>query len=189
MKNSHAGIAWIVAAVALGIGLALAVGLAQGALVVPAKGFVATIQRATNPAAFYATAAFYAVLAVASVWLLVAILRADREVQPSAARAATRTRPARTGEFPGRIGYAQSGREGAVVVELPGGRYEFYWEIGGGDCIAIVSVPGAGEWSKHSALAAHPRDAFLAALAREVGAAQCPSARIEITPDAILFRH
>jgi hypothetical protein len=187
VTGSYGKSAWIIAAVALGIALALGWGLLQGELVVPAKGFMATIRRASNPAGFYATAAFYAVLVGLCVWLLVAVLRADDGgARPFAPPRVTSMGGG--GRFPGKVLFAESGREGAVIVELASGRHDFYWEFGGGDCVAIVSLPRAHEWTKFPALAPHPRDAFVAALAREVGAKQCPSARIEITPDAILFR-
>jgi hypothetical protein len=186
--NAERGaVPWVIAAVAAGIALVLAVGLLRGELVVPAKGFMTTIQHATNPVAFYATAGFYAAMAGLCVWLLVAVLRAS-DGAPTSAAGAVRASVFAGGRFPGKIGYAQSGREGAVVVELATGRHDFYWEFGGGDCVAIVSVPNERHWAKLPVLAPHPRDQFIAALAREVGAAQCPSARIEITADAILFR-
>ena len=187
MKVPRGALPWIVGATALVIALALMVGFARGELFVPAKGFGVTIQRATNPAGFYATAVLYATLAGLCFWLLVAVLRAGNEVTPRARVASRASRAAPVG-FPGTIEYVQSGRDGAVVVALASGRHEFYWEFGGGDCVAIVSVPDAQQWTRFPALVPHPRDAFLAVLAREVGARQCPSARIEITPDAILFR-
>ena len=187
MKTSTA--TWVIAALTLGIALVLAVGLVEGALTIPAKGFMTTIRRSSNPAGFYATAAFYAVLVGLCVWLLVAVLRAQGGAAPSAPRVSRiGAGPSRGGGFPGKVLFAESGREGAVIAELATGRHEFYWEFGGGDCVAIVSVPRAHEWGKFPALAPHPRDEFIAALAREVGAQQCPSARIEITADAILFR-
>ena len=187
MKIGRGALPWIIGATALAIALALAFGILRGELFVPARGFGVTIQRATNPAGFCATAALYATLAGLCVWLLVAVLRAGNEVTPRT-RGATRTSRAAPVGFPGTIEFAQSGRDGAVVVALASGRHEFYWEFGGGDCVAIVSVPNARQWATHPALAPHPRDAFLEALAREVGARQCPSARFEITPDAIVFR-
>jgi len=181
MEISSRSVPWILAAVTLFFLGVIAAGFIDGSLTVPTKGFHTTLKRASNPAGFYALAGFYAVLAAVTGWLLVAVLRADR------GKAARPVRTARATHFPGKVGFEQDGREGRVVVELASGRHAFYREFGGGDCIAIVSVPTAAEWPTLPALAPHPREAFLLALAQEIGARQCPGARYRITDDAILF--
>jgi len=185
MNVSARAIPWIIAGAALLFLGVLAYGLYQGELVVPSKGFRTTLERASNPTAFYATALFYAVLAGACVWLLVAVLRAGHADRPRARAVAPDTAP--PGSFPGRIGVTQDGRSGEVNVELASGTHAFYWEIGGGTCVAYVSVPTAEEWPRVAALAPHPREVFLQALAREVGRRQCPTARYAIERDAIVY--
>jgi hypothetical protein len=74
-----------------------------------------------------------------------------------------------------------------LLVVLDGGPHRFWWEFGGGDCIAIVTVPTPEEWTRIPALAAYPRDAFLDALAREIVRTQCPGARYAIESQSILF--
>ena len=118
-------IPWIIAGAALLFLGVLAYGLYQGELVVPSKGFRTTLGRASNPTAFYATALFYAVLAGACVWLLVAVLRATSPERPRARSGVPRT-PS-SGAFPGRIGFTQDGRSGSVNVELASGQHAFYW--------------------------------------------------------------
>ena len=186
MNVSARAVPWIIAGAALFFLGVLAYGLYQGQLVVPSKGFRTTLERASNPAAFYAAAAFYAGLAGACVWLLVAVLRASEQARPRA-RSGVPGAPSSGGAFPGRIGFTQDGRSGQVNVELPSGTHAFYWEFGGGACVAYVSVPTAEEWPRVAALAPHSRDAFLEALAREVGRQQCPRARYAIERNAIVY--
>jgi len=176
---------WIIAGAALFFLGVLAYGLYHGVLSLPSKGFRTTFERATNPTAFFAAAAFYAALAGACVWLLVAVLRAGDAGRPRARTVVPG--PPSAGSFPGRIGFTQDGRSGEVNVEFASGTHAFYWEFGGGACVAYVSVPTEEEWPRVPALAPHPRDAFLDALAREVGRQQCPRARYVIERNAIVY--
>jgi len=87
-----------------------------------------------------------------------------------------------------KVSIRQDGRSGDVVVTLPGGSRTFWWEFGGGSCIAFVSIPDPAQWAADRLLSALPREAFLRALANEVAAQQCAGARIEISDRAISFR-
>ena len=87
----------------------------------------------------------------------------------------------------GKVSITQDGRSGSVVVTLPDGTRSFWWEFGGGDCIAFVSVPDSLRWAADPLLAALPREAFLRVLAEQVAARQCPGARIEIDDTSIAF--
>lgn len=165
---------------------ALVVGLQRGALWVPAGRFGADIERASNPYGFYLTAALHAGLAGLAgypLWLLLQHGRGAPRARPAAAR-----RGAHGLDLRGRVAVSSDGRGGTVQVALEHGSHAFAWEFGGGDCVAIVAVPTAAEWPRLPALAPHPREHFLAALAREVGRLQCPHARHEIEARAILFR-
>lgn len=79
------------------------------------------------------------------------------------------------------------GRSGSVHVAIDGCRLRFYWEYGGGNCIAMVAVPTAMEWSVLDPHRAFERDSFLAGLAREIARHECPHATIEIAPEAVYF--
>lgn len=87
----------------------------------------------------------------------------------------------------GKVTITQDGRSGDVKVVLPGGSRSFWWEFGGGSCIAFVSVPDAVRWAVDPLLAEQPREAFLRALADEVARQQCAGARVEIDDRAIAF--
>ena len=185
-KNSES---WILAGMTLLFIAIVLVGLYEGELKVPSKGFRATITRESNPVGFYALAAFLSAIAALCGWLLVMVLRARSQ---SSGGTQPRTPPPRRGIDPrlgiaDRIRYLQDGRSGHVVVDLPGGIHSFYWEFGGGRCVAFVSVPTAREWPGIAALAPYPRDDFLRELAHEVRARQCPNASIEVSHNAIAF--
>lgn len=166
----------------------VSVGAYRGELLLPSKGFGVRVQRATNPLAFHLTAIFYvglAGLASYPLWLLVRTGR-NSAVPPGAGGA--KAGRGNAINLTGCITVDAEGRSGEIRVALDRGSHAFWWEFGGGDCLAVIAVPGAQEWTQVPALAGYPRDAFLEALAREVGRLQCPSARYEIEPRAILFR-
>ena len=188
MKIPSQAVPWIIAGVTLLFAGVLVAGLYQGELTLPSKGFRTHLRRASNPFGFYAVAAFYAALTGLCAWLLFAVLRARNESLPRSRPSAGRREVSRHPDFPGTVEIEQEGRGGHVVAKLASGTHSFWWEFGGGDCVAVISVPTAAKWPDVPALAPHARDAFLLGLARIVGARQCPNARIEITPDAILFK-
>lgn len=79
------------------------------------------------------------------------------------------------------------GRSGDVHVEVRGRTLRFHWEYGGGNCIAMVSVPVPAEWSALDPHREFERHSFLAALAREIARHECPYATIEIASEAVYF--
>ena len=185
-KNSES---WILAGMTLLFVAIVVVGLYEGELKVPSKGFRATITRESNPVGFYALAAGFAAVAAVCAWMLAYLLR---DGPAPGKRAQGLSFSPRRDLRPGaglaeRIRYEQDGRSGHVVVDLPTGTHAFYWEFGGGRCVAFVSVPTAREWGGIPALAPYPRDGFLRELAHEVRARQCPNASIEVSHNAIAF--
>jgi hypothetical protein len=89
----------------------------------------------------------------------------------------------------GQVRVTSQGRSGDVVITLPGGDVRFWWEFGGGTCIAIVQVPDSQQWEQQDLLHHYPRVAFLEALAAEVSALQCPGARHKISENVLEFHH
>ncbi len=87
----------------------------------------------------------------------------------------------------GRIRIESQGRSGDIVITLPDGEVRFWWEFGGGDCIAMVRVPDPQQWKTQDPLKNYPRAAFLEAMAAEVSALQCPGATHTISEDFIEF--
>ncbi len=87
----------------------------------------------------------------------------------------------------GKVSITQDGRSGSVVVSLSGGTRSFWWEFGGGDCVAYVSVPNPDQWAADALLKALPRASFLQSLGAEVARQQCAGARIVIDDTSIAF--
>lgn len=87
----------------------------------------------------------------------------------------------------GQVRIESQGRSGAVVITVPDGEVRFWWEFGGGDCIAMVRIPDPQQWKQEHPLKNFPRLEFLEALAAEVSAQQCPGASHTISETFIEF--
>lgn len=90
-------------------------------------------------------------------------------------------------DFAGRIVVQRKGRNGRVAVCLGDDHFSFYWEFGGGNCIATVDVPDTREWGELEPYRRYPRASFLAGLAQEIARLECPLAGIEIGERGIYF--
>lgn len=90
-------------------------------------------------------------------------------------------------EFTDRVVVQKKGRNGRIVVTQGADRFTFYWEFGGGNCIASVDVPDPEAWRDQEPYCRYPRDSFLAGLAREIARLECPQAGIEIGERGIHF--
>ena len=60
------------------------------------------------------------------------------------------------------------GREGYVVYKDSIGLLKFYFEFGGGDCVAVVQVPAAENWESVTSRSLHTRSSLLEYLANEL---------------------
>lgn len=191
MKIPTSTLPWILLSVALLFAGVLAYGLYQGTLIIPGKGFHTSVNRAGNPLGFYALAAFYALLTGLVAFLLVAVLRADQgpATGPTSAKSVKPANPRIEHSVSKNLRFeiSQDGRGGQVIARLDSGSHAFWWEFGGGNCIAFISVPTAEQWSRIPALAPHPRAALLQAMADNVRQRQCPGARAIIGVDSIVF--
>ncbi|MCP9894395.1 hypothetical protein KBZ20_11500 [Vulcanococcus limneticus Candia 3F8] len=86
-----------------------------------------------------------------------------------------------------RVTIQSKGRSGDVIVGLDELDLVFWWEFGGGTCVAIIHAPSPEEWLHQHPLNRHPRSAFLQALAAELRKLQCPGCSYEVTSHGILF--
>lgn len=82
----------------------------------------------------------------------------------------------------------QDGRSGSIEAEVDGVALSFWWEFGGGDCIAFIDVPTPAQWRVRFPTLAGRRDEILGAIAVEVRDRQCSGARIALDDNAISFR-
>lgn len=74
----------------------------------------------------------------------------------------------------------ESGRCGTVEYRESAGSMSFYWEFGGGDTVAIVSVGDLASWSSKYPWAVDQRGTVLERVAREVIRQKAPMCRSDI---------
>ena len=86
-----------------------------------------------------------------------------------------------------RIEVSKDGRGGHVTYVDGALRASFYFEFGGGDCIAWISVPAVDDWTRDTGLPADRRDEVLRFVAERVHRDHAGSARYTIDPDSISF--
>ena len=168
------------------LGVAVA-GWLQGELWLPTRGFHALLARASNPLAFHALIGFYLLLAGACFYLLVLLLASPRSGSRAPATVEN-AKPATPMNIEAQFSISQDGRGGNITATLADGNtHSFWWEFGGGDCIAFVDVPDPSQWSRISALAELPRAQFLEDMARVVGQRKCPGAHYRIGDRSIEY--
>ena len=80
------------------------------------------------------------------------------------------------------------GRSGQVVYTDFRGSIEFYYEFGGGDCLAIVTVPNITEWMMQTGRSLSDRTMILNYVGSELVRQQAPEYIYMITEDAIEVR-
>ena len=87
------------------------------------------------------------------------------------------------------LAYASNGRDGRVVFNHPKTSFDLYYEFGGNDVLAIISVPTPEHWTRDTRLPLSLRPATLDFIAHQVIRDQTtkPGARFTIEPDAIMI--
>lgn len=90
-------------------------------------------------------------------------------------------------EFDGKVSVEKQGGSGHVDVAIAGDRLRFFWEFGGGNCIAMVDAPDPQQWRMLEPHRAYDREAFLDWLAAQIARRECPGAIIEIGRTGIHF--
>lgn len=60
-----------------------------------------------------------------------------------------------------RVAYQSEGRSGYVVFAHGGTRFSLYYELAGGDALAVIDVPTPETWKKHTGLPADTREPLL----------------------------
>jgi hypothetical protein len=72
-----------------------------------------------------------------------------------------------------RLSYANDGRSGHVHYQSAAVHFTLYYEIGGGDCVATIDVPGPADWTPQTGLPLAQRGAVLDWIGRQVVRDQC----------------
>lgn len=57
-----------------------------------------------------------------------------------------------------RLTYSSEGRSGHVYYQSPEAAFTLYFELGGGDCVASISLPSPDAWTRHTGLPLDRRD-------------------------------
>lgn len=89
--------------------------------------------------------------------------------------------------FTRKLSYTSSGRSGTVIYTEGVISLTFYYELGGGNCIAFIDIPPAGQWEKRTGLPLDRREDILLFVAQRSQADQAPNGRYQIGADAILL--
>ena len=79
-----------------------------------------------------------------------------------------------------RVEIVESGRSGLVNYHEPSGSISFYWEFGGGDAVANISVGDSATWNRRYPWAAERRREILERVARDVVRQKAPKCRKDI---------
>ncbi len=83
--------------------------------------------------------------------------------------------------------YDDEGRCGYVILHHGKTVYRFYYEFGGGETLAIISIPTASQWEAHTGLPLEEREAILEFIGLRVVADKAPGRGYRIDPDAIVI--
>lgn len=167
----------------------LILGWIQGELWLPTRGFHTVLVRAVSPFGFYILATFYLALAAACGYLLYLLFSASRSERGASTTPTpgTLTKASAPMNLDAQFSISQDGRGGNIVATTADGIHTFWWEFGGGDCIAFIDVPDESQWMQIPALAALPRAQFLENMARVVGNRQCPGASYRVGARSIEY--
>ncbi len=91
--------------------------------------------------------------------------------------------------FSRHIEYESSGRSGTVIYVEGETRVPFYYELGGGDCVAYIELPAAGKWESETKMPLERREDIIQFTAASVHSRQAPNCRVEISDEAIKYFH
>lgn len=91
------------------------------------------------------------------------------------------------GKFSRHIEYHSSGRSGTVLYVEGETRISFYYEFGGGDCVAWIDIPTTDQWEAQTKTPIHRREDIIEFIASRVNREQAPHCRVEISGNSISF--
>lgn len=67
-----------------------------------------------------------------------------------------------------RIRYSNEGRSGRVHYRSTDSSFSLYYEMGGGNCVTWIDIPGTDKWQKITGLPLSQRDAVLNEIGQQV---------------------
>lgn len=77
----------------------------------------------------------------------------------------------------------ERGRSGIIHYHEGPAEVQFYWELGGGDTIAIITGPPKAHWDENYPWARGRRPEVYARVAKEIARQRAGGRRLEIRPD------
>jgi hypothetical protein len=89
--------------------------------------------------------------------------------------------------FIGHVGYKSMGRAGKVIFYRNDRVVQFDYEFGGGDAVAILSIPTAEQWVAQTGITLEERDETLTFMAKRIQRDQVPDGKYFIGPTDIIF--
>lgn len=90
-------------------------------------------------------------------------------------------------KFTRRLQYRDMGRGGTVIYLEGNTRIEFYYELGGGDCVAYIDIPSPDKWEQATQTPLSRREDIILFTAERARADQASSCSIRITDTSISF--
>lgn len=88
-----------------------------------------------------------------------------------------------------RLEYVSQGRGGSLIYKDNDGQIRFYYEFGGGNCVAIIFIPSEAEWADQTGRPIAERNAILDFIAAQAITDQAPGCYYKISDNSIeLFR-
>lgn len=89
--------------------------------------------------------------------------------------------------FSRKLHYTSSGRSGTVTYSEGNRSLILYYELGGGDCIAIIDIPPENTWESSTGFPLDRRNDIILFVAERACADQAPHGHYQIEPDAVLL--
>lgn len=124
------------------------------------------------------------------VSLINATFRGNRSASRPTPRAAPKAPPTVHPALAGAsLAYASNGRDGRVVFKHPKTSFDLYYEFGGNDVLAIITIPKAEQWTRETKLPLNLRAPTLDFIARQIirDQTKTPNARFTIEAGAIMI--
>lgn len=81
--------------------------------------------------------------------------------------------------------YVNTGRDGYVIYRDIRSEIKMYYEFGGGNCIAIISIPSTADWEKETNRSLSDRTAIITFVAERATKEQVSNGYYKITEDCI----
>ncbi len=90
-------------------------------------------------------------------------------------------------KFTRKVEYRSSGRSGEVIYHEGDRKITFYMEMGGGNCVFYLDVPGEKDWERRTGFRLDERDSIVEHVATMTGRDQASGCRYEIRDQEIVY--